>query len=362
MASATAAGLTFASQWIRGEADLAQWRAGMERRREEWRLQGVLAARDYQSQARNVAGAALRLEIARLEKKNAELQLEQALETQIFLQTQKFTGEQLYRYHVDQLTTLYFQTYQLAFNLAKQAEKTWQRELGMEQLSFIKFGYWDRARAGLLAGERLHHDLKRMESAFLEHNRRELEITRHVSLRLLNPVALLELRTFGRCVVNLPESFFDLDTPGLYFLRLQQVSMSVPCVAGPFTPVRATMKLLTSRIRMTDTPPPEGRPEEGLSEPVEVATDTVVTSRGQEDAGLFDMSARDGRYLPFEGAGAISTWQITLPTDVRQFDYQTIADVVLHLRLTARLGSRRICPQLQQPSAPGDWACSRGRK
>jgi hypothetical protein len=45
---------------------------------------------------------------------------------------------------------------------------------------------------------------------------------------------------------------------------------------------------------------------------------------------------RDERYLPFEGAGAISRWKLELPIDFKTFDYGTISDVILHLRFTAR--------------------------
>src|SRR5262249_35972170 len=47
---------------------------------------------------------------------------------------------------------------------------------------------------------------------------------------------------------------------------------------------------------------------------------------------------RDERFLPFEGAGAISTWKLELPAAFRQFDYNTISDVILHMRYTARQG------------------------
>jgi hypothetical protein len=48
---------------------------------------------------------------------------------------------------------------------------------------------------------------------------------------------------------------------------------------------------------------------------------------------------KDERYLPFENAGiADSQWQLTLPADVRQFDFDTITDVILHVRYTAREG------------------------
>ncbi|MDP9353437.1 MAG: toxin, partial [Chloroflexota bacterium] len=40
----------------------------------------------------------------------------------------------------------------------------------------------------------------------------------------------------------------------------------------------------------------------------------------------------------FEGAGVVSTWKLELPTNFRQFDYDTISDVILHVRYTARQG------------------------
>jgi hypothetical protein len=63
---------------------------------------------------------------------------------------------------------------------------------------------------------------------------------------------------------------------------------------------------------------------------------SIATSSGQNDSGLFELNFRDERYLPFEGAGAISTWSIELPGKFRQFDYDTISDVIIHMKYTAR--------------------------
>jgi len=43
------------------------------------------------------------------------------------------------------------------------------------------------------------------------------------------------------------------------------------------------------------------------------ATDVIITSSGTNDSGMFETNLRDERFLPFEGAGAISTWTLTLP-------------------------------------------------
>jgi hypothetical protein len=73
--------------------------------------------------------------------------------------------------------------------------------------------------------------------------------------------------------------------------------------------------------------------------------ESVVTSSAQNDSGLFETNLRDERYLPFEGAGVISQWQIKLPDSFRQFDYDTITDLLLHVRYTAREGGERLGQQ-----------------
>lgn len=91
----------------------------------------------------------------------------------------------------------------------------------MRDTSFVNFGYWDSLRKGLLSGEKLQYDLRRMESAYMEQNRREFELTKHVSLGMLDPLALVKLRETGRCFFRIPEELFDLDFPGHYFRRIR---------------------------------------------------------------------------------------------------------------------------------------------
>jgi hypothetical protein len=68
------------------------------------------------------------------------------------------------------------------------------------------------------------------------------------------------------------------------------------------------------------------------------AVQSIVTSGASNDSGLFETNLHDERFLPFEGAGAESTWKLELPRDYRAFDYDTISDVILHIRYTARQG------------------------
>jgi len=68
------------------------------------------------------------------------------------------------------------------------------------------------------------------------------------------------------------------------------------------------------------------------------AIQSIATSSARNDNGMFEFNFRDERYLPFEGAGAISSWHIKLNRDVRQFNFSTITDVIIHLDYTAREG------------------------
>jgi hypothetical protein len=88
------------------------------------------------------------------------------------------------------------------------------------------------------------------------------------------------------------------------------------------------------------------------------STDVIVTSGGANDGGMFEPNLRNERFLPFEGAGAISTWTLLLPAQVRAFDYTTVSDVILHIRYTAReagdpLGAQATTELLQMLNTAG---------
>ena len=51
--------------------------------------------------------------------------------------------------------------------------------------------------------------------AYHENNKREYELTKHVSLRQLNPLALLALKATGTCEVTIPEWVSTLTTPAI---------------------------------------------------------------------------------------------------------------------------------------------------
>jgi hypothetical protein len=261
--------------------------------------------------------------------------------------TSKYTNAQLYNWMITQLTTVYTQAYQLAFSLALQAQNAYQYELGSQE-TFVQFGYWDSQHKGLAAGESLLFDLRRMEAQYLAENSRELELTKHISLALTCPMALVMLRETGTCQIVLDEALFEYDHPGQYFRRLRSVALTIPCVTGPYTGVNATLSLTNAMVRI-QAPDSTYKPQSAQVNPptdpnvvispiAATGTATIATSSGQNDAGLFDVNLRDERWLPFEGQGVISTWNLVLDPRDNNFDFSTITDVVLHVRYTARGG------------------------
>lgn len=337
-------------------ANRAATLAGYDRKFDDCKLQERVADRELDQINAQITAAQQRVTVAQQELANQQLQIDNAKEVDTFMHS-KYTSQDLYEWQVGQISSIYFQSYKLAYDLAKRAERSFRFELGQQDTSYINFGYWDSLQKGLLAGEQLQYDLRRLEAAYLQQNRREFELTKHVSLARLDPLALTKLRETGRCFINLPEEIFDLDFPGHYFRRIKSVSLTLPCVVGPYTTPACTVRLLKSSIRINtaqgdnkyrrntddqDLPADDDRFVEN-----NIPFKAIATSNGQNDGGVFELNIRDDRYLPFEGAGVISAWSIELFNDLasnnpdfgkplRQFDYNTISDLILHIRYTSR--------------------------
>jgi hypothetical protein len=133
--------------------------------------------------------------------------------------------------------------------------------------------------------------------------------------------------------------------------RIKAVSLTIPAVTGPHTSLGAKLTLTQDRVRLvnfTDAGMPENY---DAGDPIHSdarfavgygGTTAIATSHGRSDAGVFNLDFRDDRYLPFEGAGAISDWRLDLPNAVRQFDYDTISDVEIQIQYTARDGGAQM--------------------
>ena len=350
----------FDASFLRTQADKSTYEASSiakmgayDRRELEWALQSNMALGDITLTLKQLRAAQIREAIAEREWKNQQQQILHAADIEHFLSGEKnssghnkTTTKDLYAWMKRDVKGLYGQCFQFAFVVAKKAELALQHELGNPKLSYLQFGYL-AGKEGLLAREKLYLDIKRMEMAYHDLNQREYELTKHVSLLQINPLALIQLRATGSCTISLTEELFDMDGPGHYFRRIKTVAISMPCVAGPYISVNCTLTLLKSRIRKSAVLGDDGYARQDAEDlrfsDYFGSMQSVVTSSGQNDSGLFETNLRDERYLPFEGSGVISEWQLELPAnpsnkDPAQFDYDTISDVILHIRYTAREG------------------------
>src|SRR5882672_8937480 len=139
-----------------------------------------------------------------------------------------------------------------------------------------------------------------------------------------------------------------MDYPGHYMRRIKSVSLRIPCVLGTHTSLNCTLRLLEHKFRTNAIAKDKNDYLEKTEETddrfstVNVPITSIAVSSLEDENGVFELNFHDERYLPFEGAGAISKWRIELPKEFRQFNYDTIADVVMRLRYTSVDGGDKL--------------------
>ncbi|KAK6511383.1 putative Insecticidal toxin complex protein TccB2 [Arthrobotrys musiformis] len=294
-----------------------------------------------------IATQRLRVSTAEQEIVNQQTTLDQATQVEQFLRT-KYTNQELYAWMESRTRSLYNSAYNLTYDLAKRAEKSFQFERPqMSTASYIETGYWSSARDGLLAGEALFLGLKKLEAAYQENLGHDFEVVKHISVRQWAPLALVEFRETGKFMLQLPEILFDMDCPGHYMRRIVSVSVSIPCIVGPYSSVNCTLRLQQHSMRVTprsssknDYPQAADGSDDPRFQVLNVPISAVVLSSARDDIGRLDSPG--DRYNPFEGAGCISTWSFELPTAIHNFDYSTITDVVMTIRYTSLDGGDKL--------------------
>ena len=346
-AKSFAVGVRATGEFADALSSSAALEAGFNRREQGWEQQVAAADDELAEIDVQLTGARLRRDVAEQGMKIHDRSLEQADEV-LELYQDHFTDVGLYTYLSTVLQRLYREAFNTALAMARMAEQAYRFERGDNTL-VLSGAYWDAEHAGLSAGAQLLIDLQRLERRYVETNTRDLEIDQSFSLTQIAPAALVQLRQTGECEFTVPEVFFDLAYPGHFRRRLKSARLTIPCVTGPYANVSATLELLESRMR------PE--PRHGAANLVEVPNaraTAIATSTGQSDPGVFELNFRDERYMPFEGAGAVSTWRLSMPKSFRQFDYSTINDVVLRLAYTARSdGAFRDATEAQNAAVEG---------
>ena len=288
---------------------------------------------------KQIAEQQLRITIANQELTAQQTAAANAHAVQAFLQN-KYTNVALYTWMESQVRSLYYQTYTLAYDLAKSAETAYHFERPQDIQTYIQYGYWNPTHDGLFCGDQLFSGLQQLSTAYRQQRGWDYELSKYISLKRLNPLSWLQLRESGTCQFDIPEILFDLDFPGHYNRRLKSVDITIPCVVGPFAQANCTLRLLQHQYRVSAAETSGNDYEEKTGDDDRfrscvVPISAIATSSSVNDAGVFELSFHGERYMPFEGAGVISTWELDLPTAYQQFDYSTITDVILHFNYTS---------------------------
>ncbi len=361
--------LSFGAEGLQTEAEalsmageVAGIVAQLKRTQQDWELQKKMATSEIEQLNYQIAAQERRIAIAQQELLLHQKEIENHESIAEFMKS-KFSNLELYSWMSGQLSGLFFQTYKLAHDYAKQAEQALIFEKGLEarQVNYINGMYWDSQKQGLLSGTQLELDLDRLEKAYLEKDSRRFEITKDISLLELDPIALLDLKTKGFCQFRLSEALFDYDFPGHYNRQIKTVSLAFD--VGEGQKVNATLTQLSSKLVLdTDIKAvkhlmdPSNEPTSNVRANWRANQQVALSHVDQytENSGMFELNFGDERYLPFEGTGAVSNWRLELNGKKGSYNPADLLDVTIKLRYTAQQGGNRFANEIKGLLKPYD--------
>ncbi|WP_338926952.1 hypothetical protein [Mycetohabitans endofungorum] len=342
------------------------------RRREEWAHQRDLAQKEMEALDAQIAAQEVQIQAAKTALKQQNRAKTQAQELYTFFSQTRGSKVSLYRWLQSQMATLYFQAYDAVTALCLSAQACWQYEIGDYDTQFIQPDVWFDNYHGLGAGEALKLALLKMESAFVHRNERRLELIKTVSLRQRVEMqatneeekkeawsnVVKQLKEEGQLPFELTARMLDEDYPGLYLRQLLRVSITLPAVIGPYQNIRA--RLLQTSSQMVIKPSLAAvrythNPNDPQAQTTDIRfnlrpTGQIALSTGLDDSGVVQMSFDDGRYFPFEGTGAISSWLLEFPRhgqDEQQALFDALTDIVIQFQYTAVDGGRQLAQDVE---------------
>ena len=282
-----------------------------------------------------------RLRLVGQELRIANLRADQARETMDFL-VNKFTNAELYDWMTRVLEEVYASFLQQATSVAQLAAQQLAFERQTAMPGFIQADYWeaplgshfgDAERAdqrGLTGSARLLQDIFQLDQFAFDTEQRRQQLSKTISLARNAPAEFQRFRQTGVLHFDTPMALFDRDFPGHYLRLIERVSMSVIALTPPTEGIKAT--LTSSGISRVVTGGDPFR-EETVRRPPETLSFTSPIN----STGLFEFELQQQVELlrPFEGSGVATDWTFELPRPANQFDYRTIADVLLTLDYTA---------------------------
>lgn len=358
----------------------AEW--AFDKRQVEWDLRIL----DQQIDETNIELNASTIALAQVEQDRVNLKED------YLAMTTGFTIIPIYNWLVARQEHLYGAAYDAVRSLCLAVEAAWRYEIGdYRRPSFIDTTAWRENYKGMLVGESLLVNLQQMENEYLLNNERRLTIRKSFSLkdRLGEPAwdAVFRKPTSPAAPLSyrfaLSASDFDRSYPGHYLRQIKHVSVTLVlkgdasldelCATlsqtGSTTLLEADQDAASSLYpALADLSPDDQKkldeagkdPRRVLRNPSvnqQIALSSTLAEDGLGyDPGtwVYELMFHDGRYLPFEGTGAISQWTLEiLGSEQLLADPSVIADIRLNLVYTAKAGdddfrahASKLCKQM----------------
>ncbi|MCK4790247.1 MAG: peptidoglycan-binding protein [Desulfobacteraceae bacterium] len=326
------------------EAQVANVWANYERRKQEWELQIEVANQDIAVGNQQITLANDRVRVVGQERKIAEMQADHAKEVVDFL-ANKFTNVELYDWMSGVLEGVYSFFLQQATAMAKLAENQVAFERQEIPPAYIQADYWEAPsdmalessaggggpdRRGLTGSARLQQDIHQLDLYAFKTDQRKQQLTKTISLAQRAPGEFERFRQTGVMVFETSMNLFDHGFPGHYLRLIKRVSTSVLALIPPTAGIHATLSTTgLSRVVIGSS---------GLFQKIDVRRypESVALTSPINATGLFELTPQNKEMLlPFESMGVDTMWEFRMPRAANQFDYSTIADVLITIDYTA---------------------------
>ncbi|MCA9285598.1 MAG: hypothetical protein KDA22_10300 [Phycisphaerales bacterium] len=302
--------------------ELAYQRTRISHELEEGKLERAIeSAQAYKAMAEaQVAQAAARVAVAEQRVKIAQLQQKHAEENRDFLDMREF-GAQLWYELAQQAKRIKQRYLDMATEIAFLMERAYNAETE-RGLSVIRYDYQSTASGNLMGADLLMADI---DSFTFDHvtttKTKKLPVKRSISLADSYAMSFQALKTNGHCLFETSFADFDRQHPGLYLAKIRNVELVFVGIAGA-TSIAGTLRNIgVSRFRRSD----------GTIVSRMYPADVMSLSQYEirQDALAFRFNPNDLRL--FENNGIDTLWQLDLPLDANDFDFNEILDVHLVL-------------------------------
>ncbi|WP_439856804.1 Tc toxin subunit A [Pseudomonas syringae] len=351
--------------------------AEYERRSREWNLEIDLAQYEQETIEHQIVEQDILIKAAKISVDEAKAQ-RVALQEAYVSMTNGFTILPTYNWLVARMAAIYAPAYDAVLSMALALEGAWRYEMGdYERPQFIRTSGWNDNFRGMLAGESLHLDVLEMEAAYLQGSERRMNIRKTISLRSQMEIvddskwlkALQELST-KPLTFSLKAADFDRNYPGHYLRQLKHVSVSFKLQSGDPGGLQNLCAVLTQTGSTTLVKPDieaagllygarKSNPnlKTNLRAQQQIALSSSLSDDGRgvgNEDWLCELMFDDGRYLPFEGTGAISNWTLEFPDAevVKQFIGEdkeaAVTDIQLNIVYTAANGGSQFASSIKK--------------